>query len=122
MGRRSRHASGGATRPRLPEGTGVWLVTDLGKTTKHGSSLARLPLGARVAGNSALASLGGDTVALEWVETRAVERWAAAQTKAASSTESDARVLGVERRRNGERGRSFRGPVEAVEVLFLFED
>ena len=102
----------------MPEGAGVWLVTDLGKTTKHGCSLARLPLGARASGNSALAFLGGDTVALEWVKTRAVERGAAAQTKAASSTESDVRVLGVEIRRNGERGRSFRGPVEAVEGFF----
>ena len=58
-GRTSRHASEGAARPPLPEGAGVWLVTDLGKTTKHGSSLARLPLGARVSGHSALASLGG---------------------------------------------------------------
>ena len=36
---------GEATAPPLPEGVGDWLVTDPGKTTKHGSSLSTLPPG-----------------------------------------------------------------------------
>ena len=37
------------------------LVTDLGRTSTHGSSLSSLPLGSRLCGNRALSPMGGET-------------------------------------------------------------